>query len=72
MLFGTKAWHWMRSGGARSSGGRVPIGQRKSVQWSVGSKILRVDREGLVVEGDAEEVILEEDETRLESGEVEG
>ena len=68
LLFGTNAWFWMRSGGARSSRGRIPIGQKKSVVWSVGSKNLRVEEEGFVVKGlqDAEEGIVEEDEMEVE------
>ena len=60
-------------GGARSSRGRIPLGQKKSVLWSVGSKDLRVEDEGFVVEGlpDAEEGIVEEDEMGLEAEEVE-
>ena len=72
LLFGTNAWFWMRSGGARSSRGRIPIGQRKSVLWSVGSKTLRDEVEGFVVVvlPGGEEVIVEEDGIGLESGEI--
>ena len=71
LLFGTKTW-WMRQGGARSSRGRVPIGHKKSVLWSVGSKNLRAGK-GFVVEGveEAEEGIEEEDDTEEEIGEEE-
>lgn len=71
-------------GGARSSRGRIPIGQKKSVLWSVGSKNLRVEEEGFVVveelqdeeegieeEDDMEEEDTREDETENDAEEVE-
>lgn len=60
--------------GPRSSKGRTPIGQKKSVLRSVGSKTLRVAEEGVDERGDTEEIGEEgnmEAETRAEAGEVE-
>lgn len=72
LLFGTKTW-WTRQRGARSSRGRIPIGQKKSVLWSVGSRNLRGGG-GFVVEGveEAEEGIEEEDDTEVDGSEEDG
>lgn len=76
LLLGTKIWG--RLGGPRSSRGRIPTGQKKSVFRSVGSKILRTggpaegeeEVEGIEVEeGTGEEP--SEDDTEVEVEEFE-